>query len=250
MIELRPDLRNVFSQDSVDAFLAIEDQVVRSARSRSIGRFEVAGRGFYIKKHRPCGWWAITDDLIHGRPPHIGARPEYEAIRACERLNVATMRIAAFGQEGSGPGQKSFLITDEIVDSPSLETLCADWKTNPPPFDFKRKLIAAVARIARTLHAGGINHRDFYLCHFLLDPATSSQPRLILIDLHRAQVRRRTPRRWQVKDIAGLYYSAMDAGLTQRDLLRFIAIYGRRDRTFWNAVRRRARWTHRKEHNV
>ena len=40
--------------------------------------------------------------------------------------------------------------------------------------------------------------------------------RLYLIDLHRMQLRRKTPSRWIVKDIAGLYYSSMDIGLTKR----------------------------------
>jgi heptose I phosphotransferase len=50
--------------------------------------------------------------------------------------------------------------------------------------------------------------------------------RLSLIDLHRAQVRRaRTPRRWRDKDLAALYFSALDIGLTSRDGLRFLAAY-------------------------
>jgi heptose I phosphotransferase len=46
-----------------------------------------------------------------------------------------------------------------------------------------------------------------------------------VIDLHRAQVRATTPRRWRDKDLAGLYFSALDIGLTQRDLLRFLRAY-------------------------
>jgi hypothetical protein len=47
-------------------------------------------------------------------------------------------------------------------------------------------------------------------------------PIIPLIDLHRAQLRKKTPRRWVVKDVAGLYFSVMDIGLTQRDLFRFV----------------------------
>ena len=49
--------------------------------------------------------------------------------------------------------------------------------------------------------------------------------KLYLIDLHRLQIRRKTPERWAVKDISGLYYSSKDIGLTKRDLLRFIKLY-------------------------
>jgi len=70
--------------------------------------------------------------------------------------------------------------------------------------------------------------QDFYLCHFLLhlDPTpTAARLRLSLIDLHRAQVRARTPARWRDKDLAALHFSALGIGLTQRDLLRFLAVY-------------------------
>lgn len=250
MIEVRPDVAHLFPQRDVSAFLAIGDAVVRAKDARSIGRFEVGGRGFYIKKHRACGWWAIVEDVARLRPLHIGARPEYAAIRACERLGVPTMAVAAFGEEGRGASQRSFLITDEVFPGTaiSLEDFCRDWATQPPPFALKRRLIHAVADIARRLHEGGVNHRDFYICHFLLDPRTLDDPQLRVIDLHRAQVRAATPRRWVIKDVAGLYFSAMDAGLTRRDLLRFVVRYGeRRDAAFWLDVQRRAAAMYRKE---
>jgi heptose I phosphotransferase len=106
------------------------------------------------------------------------------------------------------------------------------------------------------MHRAGINHRDFYLCHFHLDETSLPEPlpRCYLIDLHRAQIRGRTPRRWRVKDLAGLYFSAMDCGLGQRDLLRFMRHYsegGLRtalgvERGFWQQVERRALMLYRK----
>ena len=52
--------------------------------------------------------------------------------------------------------------------------------------------------------------------------------KLSIIDLHRAQVRSETPRRWRDKDLAGLYFSALGVGLTQRDTLRFLQTYFQR----------------------
>jgi len=57
-------------------------------------------------------------------------------------------------------------------------------------------------------------------------------------------MRRKTPERWAVKDIAGLYYSSKDIGLTKRDLLRFMRLYRGKplreiletERSFWNKV--------------
>src|SRR5690606_40875569 len=55
------------------------------------------------------------------------------------------------------------------------------------------------------LPISGVNHRDCYICHFLLHTDKAVDPddlRLSVIDLHRAQVRDATPRRWRDKDLA------------------------------------------------
>jgi heptose I phosphotransferase len=69
-----------------------------------------------------------------------------------------------------------------------------------------------------------------------------------VIDLHRAQIRRRTPRRWLIKDLAGLYFSALDIGLTRTDRWRFITAYEQKPlrkvlqehQRFWRRVERTA----------
>lgn len=92
----------------------------------------------------------------------------------------------------------------------------------------KRILIARVATMVRKMHAAGINHRDCYICHFLLHlPFTGREDELKIsvIDLHRAQIRAKVPRRWRDKDLIGLYFSSMNIGLTQRDIWRFMKVY-------------------------
>ena len=42
---------------------------------------------------------------------------------------------------------------------------------------------------------------------------------------HRAQLRRSVPERWVVKDLAGLLFSAFDADVTTREILRFLEVY-------------------------
>lgn len=54
--------------------------------------------------------------------------------------------------------------------------------------------------------------------------------------------------RWAIKDIAGMYFSAMEIGLTRRDLFRFMCLYTgeslrntlREDAGFWQRVEQRA----------
>ena len=60
-------------------------------------------------------------------------------------------------------------------------------------------------RTARRMHDAGINHRDFYICHFHLDELSlqEQETRCYLIDLHRAQIRERTPRRWRIRTLPG-----------------------------------------------
>ncbi|NWA64245.1 lipopolysaccharide core heptose(I) kinase RfaP, partial [Pantoea sp. B9002] len=80
------------------------------------------------------------------------------------------------------------------------------------------------------MHRAGLNHRDCYIAHFLLHtdrPVMAADLKLSVIDLHRAQVRPSIPRRWRNKDLAGLYFSVLDIGLTQRDKLRFLRGYFR-----------------------
>ena len=263
MIELYPDYAEIFgSYHSVDDFLVIDVDLVRDFKNRKTGRFEIDGKGFYIKKHFECGFGAVLDELFHLRKPHIGAGHERAVLDTLHTIGIETMKVAAFGQEGKTlAGQRSFLVTEELTLVESLEDVCASWPKEKPVEAFKKALLKEVAGIARTLHDNGINHRDFYICHFLLDTSSPSNdhqnqpPKLFLIDLHRAQQRPNVPFRWRVKDIGGLYFSAMDIGLTQRDLFRFMRLYTgkslrqtlREDLRFWNAVRRRAVKIYRKE---
>jgi heptose I phosphotransferase len=208
----------------------LQGKVYRELDGRRTLQFEFAGRSYFLKLHRGIGWGEIAKNLLQLRLPVIGARNEWEAIAALERLGVDTMTAAGFGARGRNPArQLSFIITEDLADTTSLEDYCADWARNPPPPRLKRHLINRVAAIARTLHGAGINHRDFYICHFLLpnsaDPLAHKDFPLHVIDLHRAQRRARIPPRWQLKDLAGLYFSVMELNLSPRDLLRFMHVY-------------------------
>ena len=216
-------------QDPFAAVEALSGRVYRELEARRTLRTEVAGRGYFVKIHRGVGWGEIAKNLLTLRAPVLGAGNEYRAIRRLEALGVDTMHAVAYGSRGGNPAtQHSFIVTEELAPTASLEDFCRDWPASPPPAHFKHALIGRVATMARGMHAGGVNHRDFYICHFLLhlDPApTADAFRLSLIDLHRAQLRPKTPRRWRDKDLAALYFSALGIGLTQRDFLRFLRVY-------------------------
>ena len=259
MMVLDSDFEKVWAgKDPFAEAFRLEGEIFRSVKSRQTFRFELNGKSYFAKIHHGVGWREIFKNLFQFKKPVLSARNEYEAIRRLEALGVDTMTPAAFGKRGRNPAKiESFIITEDLTDTVSLEDYCREWKQNQPVFELKKALIDYLARASRTLHENGVNHRDYYLCHFLLDVSRDWKVgiKASLIDLHRAQLRTQTPRRWVVKDVAGLYFSAMDIGLTQRDFFRFIKVYSgsslrdafRFRGSFWKEVERTARRLYEKE---
>lgn len=234
------------AERNFDALMAIEGRVLRAKEGRRTIAFRRGGRDFYIKQHRGVGWREIARNLLIGKQPVLGARNEWLALQALAAAGIGAPHAVAFGERGGDPAHRqSFVVTEALEDVVTLEDLTRNWATEPPPVAAKRRLIAAVGAIARGMHASGINHRDFYLCHILKDRDGEG---LHLLDLHRAGLRAAVPRRWQVKDLGGLLMSALDIGLTKRDRLRFVAAYTAKpwraalaeDRALWDEAARRA----------
>lgn len=252
-LDIAEDFREAWqAEGGFDGLFEVEGELFRSAPGRRTLRFAYGGRSYFVKLHSGVGWGEILKNLVTLRLPVLGATNEFNAIRRVLAAGLAAPRPLAYARAGTNPAtQRSLIVTEDIGDSISLETLCAAWPQRPPSVAEKRALIDEVAAVSRRMHAEGINHRDFYLCHFL---RSYTDGRLYLIDLHRAQLRRRVPRRWLVKDIGGLYFSAMDIGLTRSDLFRFVRAYSGRPLrealrdSFWSDVRERAGKLHRSYH--
>ncbi|MDH3687888.1 MAG: lipopolysaccharide core heptose(I) kinase RfaP [Gammaproteobacteria bacterium] len=244
--------------DKFEDLMSITGEVYREAPGRRTLRFVRGGKAYFLKAHTGVGWKEIMKNLLYFRPPVLGAENEWHGIHRLQRLNIDTMHVAGYGVSGKNPARRrSFIITEELSRTVSLEDYCAQWRRRPPrtpaQVEFKRWVIGKVAEIARQIHSNGANHRDFYLCHFLLstepsfDSPEPERSKLYLIDLHRMQLRGQTPTRWLVKDVSGLYYSTMDIGLTRRDLFRFMCAYRGKplreilatEKRFWKRVRTR-----------
>ncbi|WP_025130418.1 lipopolysaccharide core heptose(I) kinase RfaP [Pseudomonas sp. PH1b] len=215
-----------------DAFAEVEGlkgQVYRELEARRTLRTEVDGRGYFVKIHRGIGWGEIVKNLITAKLPVLGAGQEWQALERLHQVGVPTMTAVAYGERGANPAdQHSFIVTEELAPTVSLEDFSIDWVKQPPLPALKRALIAEVARMTGMMHRAGVNHRDCYICHFLLHtdrPITPAGLKLSVIDLHRAQTRPKITQRWRNKDLAALYFSALDIGLTRRDKLRFLKGY-------------------------
>lgn len=203
--------------------------VIRSMPGRSTLRFDIDGHGYYRKLHTGVGWKEILKDLICGRLPVLGAANEWYALNYLAAAGIPSLTPVAYGRRGRNPAlQESFIVTEALEGCTKLDVLFASG-VSPCA---KRIVIAEVARIARELHRLGVNHRDFYLCHFLLVPASliqalNGQGNVVihLVDLHRAQLRTAVPERWLVKDLGGLLFSTLNLDFNRRDYCRFLKQY-------------------------
>jgi heptose I phosphotransferase len=226
----------------------LDGETYRQVENRKTIRFKWNGKGYFAKTHGGVGWLEIFKNLSQLRLPVLGAANEWKAIEKLTELGIDTMHPVAYVNEGWNPARiHSGIVTRELAQTMSLEDYCASGEMT---LALKRYLIPKIASVSRVLHENGVNHRDYYICHFLMDlkALDGGEPSIYLIDLHRAQIRAQTPTRWKVKDVGGLFFSAFDVGLTERDLYRFMKIYSGRslretleyDRSFWRAVLGRA----------
>ena len=234
-IKLDPELARYYSEESAfDKLMDSEGEKFRHIKTRRTLKFEKGGKNYFIKIHRACGWREVLKNWFAFKRPVTSARLEWEAIDRLNSLNVSTLSVVGRGIRGKAPAnQESFVITKALEGMISLEQLTQSWGglANRKRVYLKRELIRQVANIAKTIHCNGLNHRDFYLCHFLVkdrqwdqwEPEDSLT--LHLIDLHRMQQRATVPNRWWIKDLAGLLFSSLDCNLTRNDLLRFSKVY-------------------------
>lgn len=209
-------------------FMALHGEVFRSVKDRETHKVMLDGESVFIKKHYGVGWSEIVKSLLSLKRPILGARNEWRAIHKLNEIGIATTPLLVYGTRGCHPARKqSFVLTRDLGNIVTLETLCESWLTQPPPLKLKRQLIASVAQLARRFHEHGMWHRDFYLCHFALQKSALevTDPQLHLMDLHRVEIHKNLPSRKRMKDLAGLYFSALHIGLTSRDILRFLRIY-------------------------
>ena len=240
------------NKDPFEEVNELEGIDFRKVKTRRTFRFEVDGKGYFAKVHHGIGWAEILKNLFQFKLPVLGAANEFRALEKLHSIQVPTMTAAAYGIKGGiDPAkQESFLITRELENMTSVEDISHAGTTD----QIKRILIKKIAESAGKMHAAGINHRDCYICHYLVrasDITASSQ--VFVIDLHRAQIRRKVPYRYHIKDVAGLRFSSMDSKLSPRDRLRFIAEYCkhvpacRNNREFWLDVEKTALKLYQKE---
>lgn len=251
-LECPPWMQQFFAQRGVfKGVMHLQGEVFRDVPGRKTIRVEIQGKPYFVKQHFGVGWSEIFKNLTSGKWPVLTAETEWRAIQKLQEVGIPTTPAVAYGVNGSNPATlQSFLITEDLGDITSLETLFEEWQINPPHPRFKRLLLIKVAELARKLHDAGMNHRDFYICHICLDNAKLAQGDiyLYLIDLHRVGIHPAISSSDRMKDMAALYFSAMGDVLSQRDFLRVLKHYRQKplrkifseELDFWRKVSVRA----------
>ena len=223
---------------------------------RSAGRAAV-----YIKRHTRVPLRTALRRAISLAEPASLAWQEARAVARVAALGIPAMRLVAVGEEITrlGMREQSCLITEEVPDAVQADDYCEAHfarDSSPQARRRKRRLIRAMADLARRFHGAGLVHRDFYLCHILVRPMEGGDPALHLIDLQRVGRRAASaPRRWIVKDLAALLFSSWpspatgirSAVFTQTDRMRFAREYfgvrhlGLRQKRLARSILRKAR---------
>ena len=273
-----PELRGAFPERGwFEWGESLAGELFREAHGRRTLRILLNGRPYFLKLHYGVGWREILKNWLVGKRPVLGAENEQRACRHLERQGLPAPRVAAFAREGGGPAsRRSLILCRELTGFRNLEALAKEWASRlppssgplrPPPAALEssekaaatasglsgkaaRRLVMALADFVRRLHAAGLIHRDLYLCHLLLRTESWAEGRieLAVLDLHRAQVHARVPRRWRKRDLAALLFSTLDLPLHPRARLRFLRIYTgqplpavfQKEGAFWRSVWRRA----------
>ena len=236
--------------DSFDYFMQLPGKSFRKVAGRETLQVQLDTQSFFIKKHFGVGWLEVLKNWSTFKQPVVSAINEVQAIDALEKLGIPTTPYVGHGIEGTSPATiRSFVMTEDLGNIVTLEDLALAWKTQAPSLRFKRAIIRRVAEIARQMHGHNLYHRDFYICHFCFKATVLDQlpARLHVLDLHRADIRSHPSTSMQKKDLAALYFSAMEIKLSRGDLLTFLKYYAgldsralREPSRFYQAIHQRA----------
>jgi len=224
-----------------DYFMGLQGKVFRDVPGRKTMQIQIDGKSYFIKQHFGVGWSEVFKNWLTFKKPILSAMTEVNAIQKLNSLNIATTPLVAYGEQGCNPAtMRSFVLTEDLGDIINLEELSVEWPEKSA--EFRQALMQAIGALAGKLHGAGLCHRDFYLCHFVLKKVELAQGtlNLHLIDLHRMLQDQPSNGSAVMKDIAGLYFSAKQCGLSADDLAIFRQHYLPRNEHFWQQVEARA----------
>ena len=216
---------------------ASKGRCLRALADRENWRLQMDGdrrrdRGVFLKKHHVRTWSSRLRAKLGAGPGETAGRVEARNVALLADDGIEVMRLIAYGEKLHRDGRlESFVLTEELEGYTQLDHfLHRRFKMRELYRTARRdrglyRLIRRVAAVAREFHDAGYNHRDLYCCHFFIRETSPGEFDIKLIDLQRVQHRRRFRRRWLVKDLAQLAYSAPRERITCTQKLAFVREY-------------------------
>lgn len=225
-------------------FMQLSGEIYRLVKTRSTQKVQIDQKNYFIKKYYPLKIKEILKNLLSFKWPFHNALNEYNAIQALYFLEIKSLEVLAYGVQKKILRQStSFIITKAIEPSTSLDEVAQKCCHDKFYYKIKRIFISCIAATTRKLHLNGLNHQDYYLCHYLLQTDHDDLDEMLsnlqdikchedklsnntyLIDLHRMRMRAQVPNSAIMKDLSALLFSVRNFNITKRDYLRFIKIY-------------------------
>ncbi len=184
-----------------DDFWSLRSQPFKKKPTREIRWVKLDGRGFFLKKYFKLPYWRRGE-----------AEVEWGGAFKLLKMGFSTPLPVAFGLEARLLAVRGFTMFQE---APGRRV--EDWLRER----FDPELVFHLARVAGRFHAAGFSHQDFYFCHFFWEP---QEKRVTIIDLGRLRHSSSPRKRWVIKDLAELFYSARQT-LSAEDLDSFKNIF-------------------------
>ena len=240
---IEPQLRQAGLTDFDAVMATLDGRCLRALTDRENWRLSLQNkqqqtRGAYLKKHHVRTWITRLRARLGTGPGETPGRVEAQNVAALTANGIEVMRLMAYGERLHADGLlESFVLTEELEDYTDLHTFL---HRRFPPLSVPvlmaagasaardrdlTQLIREVARVARKFHQAGFNHRDLYCGHFYIREPVPGEFQIRLIDLQRVQHRRRFRRRWVVKDLAQLAWSAPRGRIKCTNKLAFMRCY-------------------------
>ncbi|MHC4118130.1 MAG: lipopolysaccharide heptosyltransferase II [Planctomycetota bacterium] len=155
---------------------------------------------------------------------------EFTVARQLAAFGIGTPKTVCYGEQWAGLFEtRSFSITEKIPNAEALERKlpeCFAGQATSENLKLRRDFIARLADFVKEFHETGYRHRDLYFAHIFYD----DDGKFYLIDLARAFKPIVLSRRFQIKDIAQIHYSAPGRHFSKTDRLRFFLRYSDRGR--------------------
>ncbi len=216
------------SVDAVFSFSEGEDLSKRNlAPYRSRLRFEINNPSttLFLKRYeRPPILTQLQNWLWAQRRVSCGLF-DLEPANQLSAAQIKTPKIICYGeQRGSIFEKRSFIITQRIANAESLERKLPDCFSGPATvrnLKLRMDFIAQLAAFIKKFHQSSYCHRDLYLSHIFY----SDNGEFYLIDLARVFRPIVFGRRFRIKDIAQIHYSAPARHFSNTDRLRFYLNY-------------------------